>query len=528
MATTQQEMSRLMANVTPWYRDPGRRKLYGLLLIALLSAATNGYDGSLMNGVQSITYYENYFHHPHGSTQGLLNAIQSVGGVVSLILAPYSADYGGRKWTIFVGCLIVVVAGILQCLSVNIHMFTAARFLIGLGSGFSGLASPLLITELAHPCERGKISALYNTQYYFGAFLGGWITFGTLYIKSNWSWRLPSLLQSAPSFVQVLLVILLPESPRWLMSRGKDEKALAILAKYHANGDRDDPLVRFEYAEMKASIGQGEQKGRWSELFRTRGNRYRVFICLCCGVFSQFSGTSLTAYYLHNILQNIGIDSPNYQNMLNGFILMVNMFEAWFWACMVDRFGRRPLFLIASSGMCCTFAIWIALTASQLQHPKQVGFGKGVIAMIFFHNFFYNFAWISLNIGYPLEILSFKIRANGLFMQGLATNICLALSQYIIPIGIAAGSWKFYFFFEGWLIIQLVTVYFFFIETRGATLEEINRTFDGADAVEEIKQKATEAIGVEDITEIGASRKGGDHGFGVEVTHVDEIHEKTG
>lgn len=59
MATTQEEMSKLMANVTPWYRDPGRRKLYALLLIALVSAATNGYDGSLMNGVQSITYYEN-------------------------------------------------------------------------------------------------------------------------------------------------------------------------------------------------------------------------------------------------------------------------------------------------------------------------------------------------------------------------------------------------------------------------------------------------------------------------------------
>lgn len=70
--------------------------------------------------------------------------------------------------------------------------------------------------------------------------------------------------------MQLILVPLLPESPRWLMSRGKDEKAFAILAKYHANGNRDDPLVRFEYAEMKASIVQGEQKGRWSELFKTR------------------------------------------------------------------------------------------------------------------------------------------------------------------------------------------------------------------------------------------------------------------
>jgi hypothetical protein len=63
-------------------------------------------------------------------------------------------------------------------------------------------------------------------------------------------------------------------------------------------------------------------------------NRKRVFLCLCCGVFAQFSGTSLTGYYLHNILEDIGIDSPNYQNKLNGFILMVNMLEAYFWAMM--------------------------------------------------------------------------------------------------------------------------------------------------------------------------------------------------
>jgi hypothetical protein len=176
------------------------------------------------------------------------------------------------------------------------------------------------------------------------------------------------------------------------MSRGKAEKAHQIIAKYHANGDMEDPMVQFEMAEMRASIQLNEQKGRWKDLIATKGNRYRVFICLACGVFSQFSGTSITAYYLHNVLEQIGYTSANYQNMLNGFILMVNMFEAWFWAMMVDRFGRRPLFLIASSGMICTFSTWIALTAKQVE-TGSTSYGKGVIAMIFFHNFFYNFAW---------------------------------------------------------------------------------------------------------------------------------------
>jgi len=109
-------------------------------------------------------------------------------------------------------------------------------------------------------------------------------------------------------------------------------------------------------------------------------------------------------------------------------------------------------------------------------------------------------------------------------MQNLGTTISLAINQYVIPIGILAASWKFYFFFEAMLVLQLVTVYFFFIETRGATLEEINKTFDGADAVEEIKHKAVEKEGIHDIREFSVTSKGGDVAH--PVTHVDEVSQK--
>jgi hypothetical protein len=92
------------------------------------------------------------------------------------------------------------------------------------------------------------------------------------------------------------------------------------------------------------------------------------------------------------ILTDIGITDPQFQNRLNGIIGTTNWIEASIFALLVDRVGRRPLFLTSVSGMCCTFAIWIALTAIQ-NSTGAVGPGKGVIVIIFFHNFFYNLCW---------------------------------------------------------------------------------------------------------------------------------------
>lgn len=123
--------------------------------------------------------------------------------------------------------------------------------------------------------------------------------------------------------------------------------------------------------------------------------------------------------------------------------------------------------------MCCTFATWIALTAVQ-NRTGAPGPGKGVIVIIFFHNFFYNLCWwvvsaclpakqekltgsyrVSLNVAYPCEILPYRLRANGLMVQSLATNVMLFFNQYVNPIGIQHASWRYYFLFEATLLIQV-------------------------------------------------------------------------
>jgi MFS family permease len=173
-------------------------------------------------------------------------------------------------------------------------MFLISRFIIGFGLVFANTYAPVLIGELAHPKDRQVITSLYQTSFYIGSIAAAWITFGTFAMPSEWSWRIPSLLQCVPATIQMASIWFLPESPRWLLAKGRREEARAVLVKYHANGNEEDALVQLEFAEMQAVIeAETANKTPWRALIATPGNRRRLLIIVMLGLFSQWSGNGL-------------------------------------------------------------------------------------------------------------------------------------------------------------------------------------------------------------------------------------------
>lgn len=153
------------------------------------------------------------------------------------------------------GLIILISSAILQGCAPNYAAFVCARFFIGIGIEFTALPSPVLISELAYPTHRGKITSLYQTLFYLGAIASSWTTFGTFNITgSTWSWRIPSLLQAFFPVIQLVGLYFVPESPRWLIARGRTAEARAIFAKYHAAGNDAEPLVSYEVSEITAHI----------------------------------------------------------------------------------------------------------------------------------------------------------------------------------------------------------------------------------------------------------------------------------
>lgn len=149
------------------------------------------------------------------------------------------------------------------------------------------------------PRYRSTASALNMSGYYIGAILGSWAGYGSYvnYKDSDWSWRLPCLLQFIiPSFVLVGF-LLIPESPRWLISKGRIEEARQVLAREHANGDENDPLVVFEMDEIQQALAEekaiNKNAGTWLSLFQTPGNRKRFFIMLHVVIGAQWCGNGV-------------------------------------------------------------------------------------------------------------------------------------------------------------------------------------------------------------------------------------------
>jgi len=364
-------------------------------------------------------------------------------------------------------------------------MFIAARFFLGFGVAIAHGASPLLITELTHPQHRATFTTIYNTTWYLGSIVAAWLTFGTNKIDNNWAWRIPSIVQAFPSLLQLCFIWFVPESPRWHISKGHEERAHKVLADVHANGNLDDEVVLLELQEIKDTLKMEQEfEGNgWKELISTPGNRHRLIILLTAGLFSQWSGNGLVSYYIHIVLNQVGVTNSNTQLVINGILQICNAIVAIGQCFFVDKIGRRTLFLISTGGMLGCFIIWTICSAIFANNNNDGGAAKGVIAMIFIYYAFYNMAWSGLLVGYSCEILPYNIRAKGMTLMFLMVDIALFFNQYVNPIALDAITWKYYIVYCVWLAVELTVVWFYYIETKNTPLEEIAKHFDGEAAL---------------------------------------------
>ncbi|KAI4594063.1 hypothetical protein KJ359_008604 [Pestalotiopsis sp. 9143b] len=481
-----------------WTKDPNLRKLYLWGSVLMVASATTGYDGMLVNTSQQIDLWTKFFPEadPHNAmgTQylGLLVNMFSIGSIISFFVTPYVADHYGRKIAIVIGCLFMVLGGCLTAFCNGYNMYIAGRFLLGFGNSFAQMSSPLLLTEICHPQHRGPVTAVYNCLWNAGALVVSCIGWGTATIANDWSWRSITFIQIVPSLIQLVFIYWIPESPRYLLSKDREEEALNMLAYYHGSGDRNNTTVQFEFREIRETMRLEKEADRstgYVDFLRTKGNRWRLAILISLGIISQYSGNALFSNYMNTIYEGAGIVVQNQKLGLSTGRTIYDLIITIVAAMNVDRFGRRPLFLISAGGMCFAFVCWtICGAVYENSGGSNTGSGYAQLVFIWLFSAFYDMGFSGLLIAYALEILPFHLRAKGMMIMNITVQAVLALGNQTNQLAWLnlPHHWNFMLFYTLWDFCEFLFVYFVYVETKGPTLEEIARIFDGADAIAHI------------------------------------------
>ncbi|KAI0098726.1 general substrate transporter [Nemania sp. FL0031] len=463
-----------------WWLDPGLRANVLHCCSLYFCVFYLGYDASLLNGLQNIPQWNAYFGNPTGNYLGLISASLFLPAIVTPYFSSAVNSRFGRKPALWIGSIILIAGAIVNSTATSSGTFIGGRVLMGVAGSFGKITAIALLQEIAHPRLRPLLSCIFYANYYAGSITAAWFTYGALeWGKNDWAWRGPCLFQIFSPLVVLVALFWIPESPRWLVHHGHKDKALALLAKYHSNGDVNDELVLHELHEICSALELEEKDNRatFSDFLKTSGNRRRLLVLFTMAIGTNWTGNGVITYYLTPVLRLVGIKNVKQIAGINGGLAIWNLILAFSGALSAERLGRRSLWLISTAGCLVSFIIITGLSGGFAASGEKAT-GLATIPILFIFYGFYDFCWTPLPFSYGAEILPYHMRLKGLSILLSVQSILQAFNQYVNPVALDAIHWKYYFVYVFLDAVYLVIIFFFFPETRSLTIEEVSVIFD--------------------------------------------------
>ncbi|KAL4800779.1 general substrate transporter [Aspergillus venezuelensis] len=498
-------------------------KTTAIASFAALGGFVYGYNQGMFG--QILTMYsftarmEPWYSGTTGTRQALLTAILELGAWLGALINGYLADAVGRRITVVIACVIFTVGVIVQACTLNKDYVLAGRFVTGIGVGAFSMLVPLYNAELAPPEVRGALVALQQLAITFGIMVSYWIGYGTNYIggtgegQSDAAWLIPICIQLLPSTILAVgMVAFMPQSPRHLMNRDREQECLETLARLRKTSI-DDIRIRVEFLEIKAQRDFERQRiqelfpqyqdGSFKSNFMIGWNDYlslvtnkalfkRTVVAVFVMVFQQWNGVNAILYYAPFIFDGLGLSGNTISLLATGVVGIV-MFLATIPAVLwVDNFGRKTILIAGGIGMAASHFIVAGITGSfEGRWETHRGAGWAAVVFVWVYAVCFGFSWGPVAWIIISEVFPLGLRAKGVSIGGSSNwlnNFAVAMSTSPF---ISTSQFGAFIFFGVITVIGVLWVFFFVPETKGRTLEEMDEIFGQVGfAREDLERKA--------------------------------------
>ncbi|KAL1389041.1 hexose carrier protein [Phyllosticta capitalensis] len=466
----------------------GKALDYAITLCAGFCFLLFGYDQGVMSGLLTGSAFTARFPEidttKNGSStlQGTVVAIYEIGCFFGAIFAFITGEKLGRRRSIMIGCCVLTVGAVIQCSAYGIPQLIVGRIVAGLGNGINTSAIPVWHSELMKAHKRGQGLAIEFVLNIFGVALAYWIDYALSFVDNESQFRFPIAFQITFAIVTLAMIIFLPESPRWLLNHGHEEKARYVLWALQPNAKSipiDSQIVAAEVEVIQRTLNEEKEAAghaTFKALLKDGPQRFRYRTLLGIGgqFMQQLSGINLITYYAPVIFEtSIGM-SKNLSLLLAGFNGIAYFLSTFPVVWILDRVGRRKLMLFAVLGQAACMAILAGTVADGSR-----GAGIAAAVMLFAFNFFFAIGLLAIPWLLPAEYAPLAIRTKAASLATASNWIFTFLVVEVVPVSISSVRWRTYLYFAIFNLAFVPVIYFFYPETKNLSLEQIDLLFTG-------------------------------------------------
>lgn len=412
---------------------------------------------------------------------GSLNVLSLIGSLAS----GRTSDSIGRRYTTFLASTTFLIGALLMGLAPSYPVLLAGRMIAGIGVGYALMIAPVYTAELSPATSRGLLSSLPEIFITFGILIGYIVNYALSGLPPHINWRIMLGIAGIPALGVGLGVLVMPESPRWLVMKGKSEEAKKVLIKISTNEIEAEEKLKSITA---AAGGNWHGQGVWKELLINPTKPIRRMLIAAIGInfFMQASGNDAVMYYSPEVFRAAGIHRKRHLFGVNVVMGVTKTCFVLFSALYLDRFGRRRLLLVGSTGMTVALAL-LGLGSKFMEMGRSRPTWAVVLSIVALCG---DVALFSIGLGpitwvYSSEIFPNRMRAQGSslaisvnrLVSGVVSMTFLSVSKEITFGGM-------FLVLSGIMAVGTVFFYLFLPETKGKSLEEMEVLFQDKDRID--------------------------------------------